>query len=1116
MHRLALQIIVLGALILSGFSMALAQTEAVIPLTKEEKAFLQEHPSIKVHMESGYAPFSYIDHDKFVGYSIDYADLIASKLGVEFEYRQNVPWSEAIEGLKSRKVDVIAQMINSEARRKFTLFTEGYYTYYQGIVSRKDNGQYRVLTDLHGKTVGVVQDYYTEDVIREHHKPITIKTYPDNLALLDAVVKGEIHAAVSTHQIMQHNITDLFLKDIVVSRPIVEDPHLSVTQESFGVRKDWPLLHSAIQKAIDATLTERLNIQRKWFGATEKIAEPIKLSSEEKRWLANNSITLSVDDRYAPMNFRETDGSMAGLSVDYIRMIEKKLGVSVNLDARLWPEALANAMAHRTDGIINANSTPERDKKLQFTEPYIEVPQALFTREEAPDYDSLEELKGKRILVKRKTVEAEVLPKRYPSVEIVEVDSFQEALTLLSTGRADAVFGHLIVVNHVLEKGLFTNLKVNHLIFDEAVTKQRIGVRNDNPLLLSVLNKAIQAISEVEHRAIRKRWIDTSFEKQTTTIDLTAEERAWIKAHPEITLGFNPDMPPMVIVGEQGELSGLLLDIYKELEAVTGLKINIDLDEWSSTIRKASDGETDGLLAGVPGLARDSGLTPTKALTRVAPTIYARKDAPFTIESRNDLKGKRIATLKGIHLVNRYLKPIRDSLDVTEVQNGLEMMKMVFEGKVDAAVGFNVHAYFISSHLLLDVKPVHFAHEYQSLFVAGIRSDWPELVSIVNKGLEAIGETRLRAINKKWTGIETRSSQIQFTSEEPLVIPDEVVFKQTAFIIKQVAILFAALLFVMFVYWMAKGRPAQFNIRVTFLFMSVAFTGLIVAVGVLVLMLLQGEQRQEDVDKRLHESTLLAYELKQSSDDLTRFARTFAATGDPRYEKHVHTIMRIRDGKQAHPEGFSQIFWDQLSAGMVELNEAGETYSIEQRMIELGLSDRELEKLKLAKLESDNLINLEEIAMHAVRGYYKDSEGGFTVQGKPNLEMARQLLHGEEYHAAKARIMMPINDFFVLLERRTENELQTERSKNKAVLLAIAGLLALTIIFSIYAFILFQRRIVNPIRRLKKGALIIEGGNYSHQIAIKSQDEFGDLGGHLMRWHTVFMIAISVWSVCST
>ncbi len=493
----------------------------------------------------------------------------------------------------------------------------------------------------------------------------------------------------------------------------------------------------------------------------------ILLTEEEKNWLSNNTITLSVDDRYAPMNFLNAQGRMDGLSIDYIRLIEKRLDTSINLDARPWPDALANAMEHITDGIVNVNPTPKRNEQLRFTKPYIEIPMALFTRDEVPIYSSLEDLKGKRILVKKKTVEAEVLPINYPAIEIVEIDSYKEALSLLSTGDADAVFGHLIVVNHEMEKRLFANLKLNYLSFDEIITKQRIGVRKDSYLLLSILDKAIQAISEDEHRAIRKKWAVTTFEIETPAINLSQKERAWLAEHPEVTLGFVPDVHPAVIVGENGKLSGFLIDIYKELESKTGIKFKIDLDNAASLIQKTRDGKNDGLLVAGHSRLHAMGLTPTKIFAKTTPTIFIKDNASFEINSIKDLEGKKIAVMKNIAVIDSFIKAYKDEFEIIEVEvhEPFNMLKMVYEGKVDAAIGVNMHTYLISRHLLFSVKPAFFAYDHQSPASAGIRSDWPELVSIINKGLDAIGEARLLAIYKRWVQVEEKPD-LKLTQEE--------------------------------------------------------------------------------------------------------------------------------------------------------------------------------------------------------------------------------------------------------------------------------------------------------------------------------------------------------------
>jgi len=48
-------------------------------------------------------------------------------------------------------------------------------------------------------------------------------------------------------------------------------------------------------------------------------------------------------------------------------------------------------------------------------------------------------------------------------------------------------------------------------------------------------------------------------------------------------------------------------------------------------------------------------------------------------------------------------------------------------------------------------------------------------------------------------------------------------------------------------------------------------------------------------------SYLLADELRQSSDDLTRLARSFVVTGDPEFEREYWAVLDIRNGKLPRP-----------------------------------------------------------------------------------------------------------------------------------------------------------------------------------------------------------------------
>ena len=76
----------------------------------------------------------------------------------------------------------------------------------------------------------------------------------------------------------------------------------------------------------------------------------------------------------------------------------------------------------------------------------------------------------------------------------------------------------------------------------------------------------------------------------------------------------------------------------------------------------------------------------------------------------------------------------------------------------------------------------------------------------------------------------------------------------------------------------------------------------------------QAEANQ--VTETRFQSYLLADELRQSSDDLTRLARTYVVTGDASDEQQYMDILDIRNGKKPRPAHYERIYWDFVAAGM--------------------------------------------------------------------------------------------------------------------------------------------------------------------------------------------------------
>ena len=209
-----------------------------------------------------------------------------------------------------------------------------------------------------------------------------------------------------------------------------------------------------------------------------------------------------------------------------------------------------------------------------------------------------------------------------------------------------------------------------------------------------------------------------------------------------------------------------------------------------------------------------------------------------------------------------------------------------------------------------------------------------------------------------------------------------------------------------------------------------------------------------------YRSYLLADELRQSSDDLTRLARTYAVTGDAKYEKQYFDILDIRNGKKPRPEHYERIYWDFVAAGIDKPQPDGATASLQALMKEAGFSEQEFAKLKEAQNNSDALVKNETIAMNAVKGLFDDGTGQFTKKGDPDLELARKLTHDENYHKYKAQIMKPVDEFLELLDKRTSAAVEQAKQDETRMQYWVTGLVLFSIAFLVVALLTVYRRII--------------------------------------------------------
>lgn len=199
---------------------------------------------------------------------------------------------------------------------------------------------------------------------------------------------------------------------------------------------------------------------------------------------------------------------------------------------------------------------------------------------------------------------------------------------------------------------------------------------------------------------------------------------------------------------------------------------------------------------------------------------------------------------------------------------------------------------------------------------------------------------------------------------------------------------------------------------------------LLFVLSVFILLSLWFYHQLNQSQKRRYLSYLAADELRQSSDDLTRMVRTYVVTKDRRYEEMYWDILAIRNGEKARPVRYENIYWDFIAFHKEKPRPDGEKISLLAMMEGLGFTQEEFAKLAEAQEHSNNLVQTEKIAMHAMKGEFVDEDGEFTRKGDPDYEYARSILHDESYHRDKVRIMTPIDEFFVMVNARTETKVK--------------------------------------------------------------------------------------------
>lgn len=232
----------------------------------------------------------------------------------------------------------------------------------------------------------------------------------------------------------------------------------------------------------------------------------------EKRWLADHPVLrVGIDIAWPPFEYVDDDGGYRGMAAEYMALLESRLGIKLQVEKRLdWAQTVDAMKNRRLDLYSCVVKTPERSRYMDFTSPYLSFPMVIITHDKIRYIKGLHELDGKKVAVVKGYVTHEILENYYPDIGLVTTKNVEEALDMVSYDQVDAFVGNIATASYYIKKGGYTNVKV------AGQTPYRFELalagRKDWPLLTSVIQKALDSITQEERDAIYNRWISISYE----------------------------------------------------------------------------------------------------------------------------------------------------------------------------------------------------------------------------------------------------------------------------------------------------------------------------------------------------------------------------------------------------------------------------------------------------------------------------------------------------------------------------------------------------------------------------------------------------------------------------
>ena len=453
-----------------------------------------------------------------------------------------------------------------------------------------------------------------------------------------------------------------------------------------------------------------------------------------------------------PLSFISKTGEPVGLMIDLWRLWGEKVGRPVKFIMADWQDTLDALKSGQADIHFSMYITPDRARWAKFG-PSISPGMGglLLSASAGKTILDPSQLGNATIAVMEGSLQEDYLREHFPAAKLLVVRNSTEMFMAVANGTADG-----LTSNFPSAYGTIDRLGLNSIFMPLAMT---LFTRNLHPAVLRdrddlarLMDEGLSRISRAELVSLEERWVRNPAHRvwgdMPRSLLLTPEERKWLASHQTLRVAMENDWQPMEFIDSDGLYNGIGINLMQTV----GRYLNVAMQPVPYTQQDAAGlprPDIDPFLESTP--QKGGPWLFTKPFLQL-PLAVVTLDTERMVTTTSDLVGKSVAVHDHAGLAE-YLRLQLPRSKITIVPSLLEGLYAVQTGKIDTMVDIALSVeYAVVNRNLHDLR-VGLLPQLQFTAPVAVRSDWPELVEILNKTLDNIPHEQMNAIIKRWANL---------------------------------------------------------------------------------------------------------------------------------------------------------------------------------------------------------------------------------------------------------------------------------------------------------------------------------------------------------------------------